>query len=99
MMFYCVIKVLKFGNYTYKTITGFPTRGALLTGRNHNRYCMWKANTPGRACKANASDFNCPARPASEITIALCTNTFFIESLMQLESGQKWRRVTGEPQQ
>ena len=50
-----------------------PTRGTLLTGRNHNRYCMWKANTPGRACKAYASDFNCPAQyplPTSEITVA-----------------------------
>ena len=50
-----------------------PTRGTVLTGRNHNRYCMWKANTAGRVCKANASDFNCPARyplPTSEITIA-----------------------------
>ena len=51
-----------------------PTRGTLLTGRNHNRYCMWRANTAGSACKAvDASDFNCPARyplPTSEITVA-----------------------------
>ncbi len=49
-----------------------PTRGSLLTGRNHNRYCMWAANTAGRNCKIR-DDFFCPARyplPASELTVA-----------------------------
>ena len=49
-----------------------PTRGTLLTGRNHNRYCIWRANTAGKSC-TNTSDFNCPARfplPTSEITVA-----------------------------
>ncbi len=44
-----------------------------MTGRNHNRYCLWKANTPGKNCKSRADDFNCPAQvflPDSEITVA-----------------------------
>lgn len=48
-----------------------PTRGTILTGRNHNRYCMWSANTIGRGC--NGSDFTCPAKmplPTSEVTVA-----------------------------
>ena len=45
-----------------------PTRGTLLTGRNHNRYCIWHADvgTP-------QSDLTCPSLgplPSSEITIA-----------------------------
>ena len=45
-----------------------PTRGTLLTGRNHNRYCIWHADvgTP-------KSDLTCPSLgplPSSEITIA-----------------------------
>lgn len=50
-----------------------PTRGTLLTGRNHNRYCLWKANTPGKKCRSRSDDFNCPAQvllPDSEITVA-----------------------------
>ena len=49
-----------------------PTRGTLLTGRNHNRYCIWRANTAGKTCN-NTSDFNCAAKmplPTSEITVA-----------------------------
>ena len=46
-----------------------PTRGTVLTGRNHNRYCVWDANTAG-GCRA---DFQCPETmplPESEITVA-----------------------------
>ena len=32
-----------------------PTRGTVLTGRNHNRYCVWTANAGG-----NCDDFKCP---------------------------------------
>lgn len=49
-----------------------PTRGTLLTGRNHNRYCVWAANTKGRSCNS-PDDFMCPTQfplPLSEITIA-----------------------------
>ena len=45
-----------------------PTRGTVLTGRNHNRYCVWTANA-GNEC----DDFECPETmplPTSEITIA-----------------------------
>ena len=46
-----------------------PTRGTLLTGRNHNRYCIWSANAAGEKC----SDENCPSSmplPTTEITVA-----------------------------
>jgi arylsulfatase A-like enzyme len=49
-----------------------PTRGSLLTGRNHNRFCVWMANTAGRKCKV-PGDFLCPTKyplPASEVTVA-----------------------------
>lgn len=49
-----------------------PTRGSLLTGRNHNRYCLWMANTAGRNCPVR-EDFLCPIKHpllASELTIA-----------------------------
>ena len=45
-----------------------PTRGTVLTGRNHNRYCVWAANE-GNDC----DDFKCPEGmplPTSEITVA-----------------------------
>ena len=45
-----------------------PTRGTVLTGRNHNRYCVWSANTGN-----NEPDFTIPQRrslPLSEITVA-----------------------------
>jgi len=45
-----------------------PTRGTVLTGRNHNRYCVWNANV-GRG----TADFVIPERmplPPSEITVA-----------------------------
>ena len=45
-----------------------PTRGTVLTGRNHNRYCVWTANR-GR----NTADFVRPDTrplPLSEITVA-----------------------------
>ena len=45
-----------------------PTRGTILTGRNHNRYCIWTANS-GNDC----ADFTCPEKmplPYSEITVA-----------------------------
>ncbi len=45
-----------------------PTRGTVLTGRNHNRYCIWSANTG-----SNRDDFVVPETmplPPSEITVA-----------------------------
>ena len=45
-----------------------PTRGTVLTGRNHNRYCVWNANAGN-----NCPDFLCPEKmplPSSEITVA-----------------------------
>ena len=45
-----------------------PTRGTVLTGRNHNRYCIWDANK-GR----NQPDFGVPEGmplPLSEISVA-----------------------------
>ena len=45
-----------------------PTRGTLLTGRNHNRYCMWMANWAGMC-----NDGECPSRmplPTTEISVA-----------------------------
>ena len=50
-----------------------PTRGTILTGRNHNRYCLWSANTAGKHCSRPQDDFKCPARyplPQSEVTVA-----------------------------
>ena len=44
-----------------------PTRGTILTGRNHNRYCIWHADI-GVPC----SDGECPSLmplPPSEITL------------------------------
>ena len=49
-----------------------PTRGTVLTGRNHNRYCIWRANTHSKNCNWT-SDFQCPAKmplPPSEVTVA-----------------------------
>lgn len=49
-----------------------PTRGSLLTGRNHNRFCVWAANTAGRGCKPHG-DFFCHTKnplPLSERTVA-----------------------------
>ena len=45
-----------------------PTRGTILTGRNHNRYCLWTANAG-----FNSPDFTKPQPmplPLSEITVA-----------------------------
>ena len=50
-----------------------PTRGTILTGRNHNRYCLWSANTAGKHCSSPQDDFKCPAQyplPQSEVTVA-----------------------------
>jgi len=47
-----------------------PTRGTVLTGRNHNRYCVWGAN--GAKGESN-TDFKSPQQmplPLSEITVA-----------------------------
>ena len=44
-----------------------PTRGTLLTGRNHNRYCIWHADL-GNPC----NDGECPCSmplPTSEVTL------------------------------
>ena len=44
-----------------------PTRGTLLTGRNHNRYCIWHADL-GQPC----NDGECPSSmplPTSEVTL------------------------------
>lgn len=50
-----------------------PTRGSLLTGRNHNRFCIWAANSVG-GCGSNArGDSLCHIKyplPASEVTVA-----------------------------
>lgn len=49
-----------------------PTRGSLLTGRNHNRFCVWMANTVGREC-AGRDDFLCRIKyplPLAEVTVA-----------------------------
>ena len=49
-----------------------PTRGTVLTGRNHNRYCVWKANG-ARNSGRNKADFVTPEimpLPLSEITVA-----------------------------
>ena len=46
-----------------------PTRGTLLTGRNHNRYCIWHADI-GSGAK---QDLTCPSLmplPHSEFTVA-----------------------------
>ena len=45
-----------------------PTRGTLLTGRNHNRYCIWHADLGNPL-----HDLTCPSLgplPMSEVTIA-----------------------------
>ena len=45
-----------------------PTRGTVLTGRNHNRYCVWYANTGG-----GTADFVRPEKmplPWTEFTVA-----------------------------
>ena len=45
-----------------------PTRGTVLTGRNHNSYCVWNANA-GNSC----DNFKCPEKkplPLTEVTIA-----------------------------
>ena len=45
-----------------------PTRGTLLTGRNHNRYCIWHADLGDPP-----HDLGCPSLgplPTSEVTIA-----------------------------
>ncbi|XP_065836126.1 N-acetylgalactosamine-6-sulfatase-like [Oscarella lobularis] len=45
-----------------------PTRGTVLTGRNHNRYCVWTANTGG-----NTADFVRREKmplPLTEFTVA-----------------------------
>ena len=46
-----------------------PTRGTLLTGRNHNRYCIWHADIGSKA----KEDLTCPSLmplPSSELTVA-----------------------------
>ena len=45
-----------------------PTRGTLLTGRNHNRYCIWHADIG-----VPRNDLTCPSLmplPPSELTVA-----------------------------
>ena len=45
-----------------------PTRGTLLTGRNHNRYCVWHADIV-----KTTRDLSCPSHmplPSSELTVA-----------------------------
>lgn len=45
-----------------------PTRGSVLTGRNHNRYCMWYANVG-----SDSDDFVIPQKmplPPTELTVA-----------------------------
>ena len=45
-----------------------PTRGTVLIGRNHNRYCVWHANSA-----RDQTDFSVPEKmplPLSEISVA-----------------------------
>ena len=45
-----------------------PTRGTLLTGRNHNRYCIWHADLGNPK-----NELTCPSSmplPSSELTVA-----------------------------
>ena len=76
-----------------------PTRGTLLTGRNHNRYCIWTANAGN-----NCNDFDCPEGmplPTSEVTVAeilqkhgyqtAAFGKWHLGDLKQLEGGNaKW---------
>ena len=45
-----------------------PTRGTVLTGRNHNRYCIWRPNR-NWGCSDYAKPTTMPL-PTSEITVA-----------------------------
>ncbi len=45
-----------------------PTRGTVLTGRNHNRYCIWGVNL-GMDCGDHTKPTKMPL-PATEITVA-----------------------------
>ena len=57
-----------------------PTRGTVLTGRNHNRYCVW-STTGG----TNAPDFTVPeplALPLTEITVAEVVREFGYSTAM-----------------
>ena len=57
-----------------------PTRGTVLTGRNHNRYCVW--STSGGS---NAPDFKVPeplALPLTEITVAEVVREFGYSTAM-----------------
>ena len=63
---------IKFNRFYSGSPVCSPTRGTLLTGRNHNRYCIWKANTVGKNCTLH-HDFLCPTQhplPPSEVTVA-----------------------------
>ena len=56
--------------YYSSSLVCSPTRGTVLTGRNHNRYCVWKANG---AKGGSTRDFVKPQSmplPYSEITVA-----------------------------
>jgi len=46
-----------------------PTRATLLTGRNHNRHCVWNVNN-ARGDKADFSTAQTMPLPLSEITVA-----------------------------
>ncbi|XP_065890047.1 N-acetylgalactosamine-6-sulfatase-like [Dysidea avara] len=46
-----------------------PTRATLLTGRNHNRYCVWSVNS-ARGDKSDFSTAQTMPLPLSEITVA-----------------------------
>ena len=58
-----------------------PTRGTIMTGRNHNRYCVWTANACGDKC----TDFEVPETkplPLTEKTIAeLLSSNGYITAL------------------
>ena len=59
---------IQFNRYYSGGPTCSPTRGTLLTGRNHNRYCIWHADLGNPK-----EDLTCPSLgplPSSEVTVA-----------------------------
>ena len=47
-----------------------PTRGTVLTGRNHNRYCIWGVNKPKDGNKNDFAEPQMMPLPPSEVTVA-----------------------------
>ena len=62
------IHSIQFNRFYSGGPTCTPARGTLLTGRNHNRYCLWHADLGN-----SRVDLTCPSLmplPSSELTIA-----------------------------